>query len=193
MKKLLSVLAFLLFTIGLMGAEATIAKGQTNSYDGFTINGKPAIKCGTSKASGDMTITVGSGATSLKFHAVAWKDKSEEIELTFTAPAGVTLTQTTFMIKPNDSITGSDKDFELDNEDNYLFEVGISGAESETTFSVTTENKRFIIWEATYETGTATAIEHNTVDKNCIKVFNQGKLLIKKGNKVYTTLGNRIY
>ena len=60
--------------------DATITAGTNGSS--CTVNNHDGIKVGTSKAGGDMSIAVGSGATSLSFYAVGWKSKSVTISLT---------------------------------------------------------------------------------------------------------------
>ena len=88
MKKILSLFAAVLFAGSIFAADATIAKGETNSYDDVTINGQVAVKMGKSSAGGDMTVTVGAGAKVLTLHAVAW-NKEGGAKVFIAAPDGV--------------------------------------------------------------------------------------------------------
>ena len=112
MRKLFSIIAAVLFAGSMMAADATIAKGTTNSYDDVTINSKKAIKMGKSTAGGNMYITVGANATSLTFHAVAWKGEGNQ-KITIAAPTGVTVSKTEITAAANDNLTGSGKAFEV--------------------------------------------------------------------------------
>ena len=61
-------------TLGVTNAwaeEVTMTAGTNGSA--CTVNDIAGIKVGTSKAGGDMTITVPKGATSLQLYAAAWK------------------------------------------------------------------------------------------------------------------------
>ena len=127
--------------------DATMAKGSTNSYDDVTINSQATIKMGTSKAAGNMTITVGTGATKLKFYCVAWKGEGgASCPVTF---SGATVTPNSFNPVANDVISGSGKAFTLENVETYLIEVALSGITSETSITLTT-TKRAIVWGAQY-------------------------------------------
>jgi|GEM_PF-3675065 len=130
---------------------ATIAKGTTNSYDDCTINGKFSVKAGKNGAGGNLTITVGAGATKLVFHACAWKKEASDITL-----SGAAIDPSTVSVLANDVFTGTAKAFTLDNEDSYKFEVNLSGIEAETVITVTTA-KRVFVWDASYAVGNAAA------------------------------------
>lgn len=156
MKKFFSLLAAVLFAGSMLADEATIAKGTTNSYDNITINGKSAVKMGKSGAGGNMTITVGAGATSLTFHAVAWKGEGNQT-VTITAPTGVTIAPAQISVTANDALTGSGTAFTVTPEENYEFTFVITGASAETTFTLTSA-KRAIVWGASYGTGEVTPV-----------------------------------
>lgn len=156
MKKIFSIFAAVLFAGSMMAADATIAKGTTNSYDDVTVNGAKAVKMGKNGAGGDMTITVGEGATALKIHAVAWKGEGNQ-EITISAPAGVTISPDQFTVNANDVISGAGKEFTLDSESDYEFSFAIVGAASGAVFTLTSP-KRAIVWGATYEVGQAPAV-----------------------------------
>ena len=156
MKKFFSLIAAVLFAGSMLADEATIAKGTTNSYDNIKINGKSAVKMGKSGAGGNMTITVGAGATSLTFHAVAWKGEGNQT-VTITAPTGVTIAPAQISVTANDALTGSGTAFTVTPEENYEFTFVITGASAETTFTLTSA-KRAIVWGASYGTGEVTPV-----------------------------------
>ncbi len=163
MRKIFSLIAAVLFAGSMFAADATMTKG-TNGYDDFTVNSKPAIKVGTGSKGGDMTVTVGAGATSLTVYAAAWKGVNGLV-LNITAPDGVTITPASITLTAEDAFTGSEKAFTVANESAYKFDFVISGAEAGATFTfATATQKRFLMWSATYETGeVAPVVEYYVV------------------------------
>lgn len=157
MKKVFSIIAAILFTGSMFAADATIAKGTTNSYDDVTINGAGAIKTGKSSAGGDMTVTVGASATSLKIHMAAWKGEGNQ-KVTITAPDGVTITPAEATLTANDVFTGSGKAFTVTNEDDYLFSFALTGVGASGAKFTITSPKRAMYWGATYDTGAAPTV-----------------------------------
>ena len=150
------MLAAVLFAGSMMAADAVIAKGTTNSYDDVTVNSKNAIKMGKSGAGGNMTITVGAGATSLSFYAAAWNTEDAQ-KVTITAPEGVTVTPAEITVSANASLAGNGKSFTVTPEADYAFTVTLSGATAETVLTLASE-KRAFVWSATYEAGAAPAV-----------------------------------
>ena len=148
--------AAVLFAGSMMAADAVIAKGTTNSYDDVTVNSKKAIKMGKSGAGGNMTITVGAGATSLSFYAAAWNNEDAQ-KVTITAPEGVTVTPAEITVSANAGLAGSGKSFTVTPEADYAFTVTLSGATAETVLTLASE-KRAFVWSATYEAGAAPAV-----------------------------------
>ena len=127
--------------------DATMAKGDTNSYDDVTINGNAAIKMGKSNYGGNMTITVPAGSVALKFYAVAWNGKGgSNFPVTIT---GATVSPGSFDPIANSSVSGSGKAFTLDNVDQYLVEVTLSNITQSTTLTLTS-TERVIVWGAQY-------------------------------------------
>lgn len=163
MRKLFSIIAAILFAGSMMAADATIAKGTTNSYDDMTINGKKSIKMGKSGAGGNMYITVGANATSLTFHAVAWKGEGNQ-KITIAAPTGVTVSKTEITATANDNLTGNSKAFEVTPESDYEFTVTLTGVGSEGAQLTLTSAKRAIVWAATYEAGAAPTVSKPTFE-----------------------------
>ena len=144
---------------------ATLTAGTNGSA--ATVNSKDAIKVGTSKKSGDMTITVGAGATVLTLHAVAWSGAAGNISLS--APSGVTLSTTSLSLSANSNISGTSTDYTIETESDYLFNITLSGvdAETEITLAGATSSgnaKRFVVWEATYETGSTPPTPSKTLE-----------------------------
>ena len=139
MKKILSIFAAILFAGSMMAdtAVATLTKGSTNSYDDVTINEKSAIKMGKSGAGGNMTITVGAGATSLTFHAASW-NADGAVTLDITAPTGVTVTPASITAPVNENLAGTGKSFTVSPESDYEFTVTLSGASAGATLTVAT-------------------------------------------------------
>lgn len=151
MKKIFSFIAAVLFAGSMMAADATITLG--NKAYNATVNEVVGVKCGTSNASGDMTLTVGAGATKLSFYAVAWKGAAGNINIS--APDGVTVSATTIDIEANDAISGSSNDFTISGDiSGYAFALTLSGVEESTEIKFESGSaRRFVVWGATYETG----------------------------------------
>ena len=175
-----------------MAADATMAAG-TNGYDDFTVNGKPAVKIGTSSKGGDMSVTVGAGATSLTVYAAAWKGVSS-LSLNITAPEGVTITPASISLAAEENFTGSEKAFTVADESAYKFAFVITGADAGATFTFTTSiAKRFLMWSATYETAGETPVEpavlitfgDSAVDKGA---WSNGAVIADKDSLVKLTL-----
>lgn len=122
---------------------ATMALG-TKAYDAVvSVNGteKTAVKLGTSSATGDMTITVGAGATSVTFYAAAWKGATET---TVTVAGGTTATLTA-----DDGMTGNGPFTLNGSEETYKVTVNLSGITAETALTVA-GSARCVIWSASY-------------------------------------------
>lgn len=186
MKKIFSLFAAVLFAGSIMAAEATLSKGSAYSYDDVTVNGKPAIKLGTSSKAGDMKITVGTGATYLTFHAVAW-NKGGDKDLIFTAPDGVTVTPDRVTLTANENIAGTATDFTVTPESDYEFTVQLSGVSAETELSVTYE-KRCVVWGAVYHTF-PTGVDNAEDGVKAVKTIENGQVVIEKGGVRYNAFG----
>ncbi len=133
---------------GAVWHDATMVKGNTNSYDDCTINGERSIKMGKSNNSGNMTITVPAGTTKLRFYAVAWNGKggsSYPVSLT-----GATATPSSFNPVANSNIAGQGKAFTIENVEDYFVTVELSGITDETTITFTS-TERVLVWGAQYQ------------------------------------------
>ena len=154
MKKFFSLFAAVLFAGSMMAADATMAAGTNGSA--CTVNGVDGIKCGTSKAGGDMTITVGAGATKLSFYAAAWKGVTG-LSLNLAAD-GVTFSPASVSLTADDGISNNSPFTLAGSAEAFKFEVELTGVTAETTIAVTSSAaKRFVVWGATYTAGDAPA------------------------------------
>jgi len=154
MKKFFSLFAAVLFAGSMMAADATMAAGTNGSA--CTVNGVDGIKCGTSKAGGDMTITVGAGATKLSFYAAAWKGVTG-LSLNLAAD-GVTFSPASVSLTADAGISNNSPFTLAGSADAFKFEVELTGVTAETTIAVTSSaTKRFVVWGATYTAGDAPA------------------------------------
>ena len=153
MKKIYSLLAAVLFAGSMMAApvDATMAAGTNGSA--AVVNGNSAIKVGTAKAGGDMTITVGEGATTLSLYAAAWKGVNG-LSLNITAPAGVTVSPASISLTADVGISNNSPFTLSGDEDDFHFDITLSGVSSETTLTLAGATaKRFVVWGAQYEVG----------------------------------------
>lgn len=155
MKKFL-LKAFMLLCLILWGGvssvwavttDATMAAG-TNGYTA-KVNDKDAIKVGTSKAGGNMTITVPANSTSLTFYAAAWTGVSD-LSLNITPKASVKTSSVS--LTADTGITGNSPFTLAGNEEDYKFTIDLKDITTETTLTLTSsEAKRFVVWSATAE------------------------------------------
>ena len=127
--------------------DATMTKG-TNAYDDVKVNGKPAIKVGKSSAGGDMTITVGAGATELVFYAAAWNGVTG-LALNIT---GATVNPTSVDLTADSAIAGTATDYAISDESQYKFVIALSNITEETVIKLEGSiAKRFVVWGAQYK------------------------------------------
>lgn len=129
---------------------ATMAGGTNGSV--CTVNGKDGIKVGTSKAGGDMTITVPSGATTLHLYAAAWKGVTG-LSLNI---SGATTSPTSIALTADDGISNNSPFTLSGTESNFKFDITLSNITSEKEIKFTSSTtKRFVVWGATYETASS--------------------------------------
>ncbi len=140
---------------GVKADAATMAPGENGSA--CTVNGNDGIKVGTSKKGGDMTITVGSGATSLSFYAAAWKGVSGlSLNLTMTVGSATT---TSFALTADSGVSNSSPFTLSGTESSYLFTTDLSSVTSESVITLASSTtKRFVVWNATYEAASLSSI-----------------------------------
>ena len=129
---------------GTAAAESVTLTAGTNGST-CTVNGKDGMKVGTSKAGGDMTITVPANTTKLTLHAAAWKGVtglSINISGATASPASISLTA-------DDGISNNSPFTLSGNEDDFVFEITLSNVTAETAVKFTSSiAKRFVIWDA---------------------------------------------
>ena len=129
----------------IVDAEAALTPGDYASE--CEISGEDGVKVGTSKNNGEMTITVGAGATKLSFYAAAWNG-SGGATLNF---SGATLGSSSISIAA-DSGVKENSPFTLNSaKSTYYKETTLSNVTSETTITVTSST-RFVLWDAKYYT-----------------------------------------
>lgn len=140
-------------------SNVTLTAGTNGST--CTVNGKDGIKVGTSKAGGDMSVTVPAGTTHLHVHAAAWKGVtglSLNISGATTSPSSIDLTA--------DSGVSNNSPFTLRGRaSSYYFVVELSNITAETTLKFTSSTgKRFVVWGVNAETVTSGGSTHKDND-----------------------------
>lgn len=127
------------------GFEDTTMTAGT-SASSVTVNSSSAIKVGTSKADGDMTIAIPSGAVSVRFYAAAWKGSAGTVSLTMGTG---TVSQSTLTLTADSGIS-NDSPFTLSgDEEDYLFTLTLSNVTSDTTLTIASGSaRRFVVWGA---------------------------------------------
>lgn len=130
-------------TPGTNGSEATV-----NSYT--------AVKVGTSKNDGDMTVTVPAGANKLVLYAAAWKDGAGTVSL-----SGATVNPSELSLAADAGISNNSP-FTLEgDEEDFKFEVTLSNIAVETVITISSGTaRRFVVWGAAYESGPALPSMH---------------------------------
>ena len=120
---------------GTKASECTIVIDSEDVY---------GIKVGTGSDAGNMSITVGAGATKLSFYAAGWKNSSTTISLT-----GATCNPSSILLTADNGMT-SNSPFTLDgNPSSYYHEVILSNITSEVTITVSAST-RFVLWDVKY-------------------------------------------
>ena len=146
MKKILFFLFFLLMSIGVWGAAATMSAGSNAST--ATVNGHPAIKIGTSKNSGNMTITVPATSIKLTVYIASWKGENSN---TVSITPNTKITPISVSLISDDGIANNSPFTLIEAESIYKFEFTLSNITTSTIFTLSA-NKRFVVWGAEYET-----------------------------------------
>ena len=130
---------------GLVAHTATMNVG-TNASEA-EVNSKTAVKVGTGKAGGDMSISIGAGATKLVFYAGSWKG-SESVVLTL---SGVTTNVNSITLTADDGLSFNTPFTLSGSEATYKFTLDLTGVTSNATLTLT-GGSRFVVWGATYYT-----------------------------------------
>ena len=112
-----------------------------------------AVKVGTGKVGGNVTVTVPAQATKLHLHAAGWSGENPVISIT--APDGVTISPASISATADAGIS-SNSPFTLKNDPvGQYFALSLSGntEEIELTFAVDGGNKRFVLFGVNQEGG----------------------------------------
>lgn len=135
-----------------MTSNVAIAGGENGSAVKVVVDAESAeefdaIKVGTSKKGGNMTITVPSGAKKLYLHAAAWKGVSN-LSVTIT---GATVSPESIAPTADDGITGSATTFTLSGDATTMcFELALTDITADTVLTLAAD-KRFVVWGANAE------------------------------------------
>ena len=122
-------------------SNVTLTAGTNGSS--ATVNGKTAIKVGTSSNGGSMKVTVPANTTKLHVHAAAWNGVTG-LSLNIT---GATVSPSSIALTANSGISGSTPFTLNGNPEDYYFELTLSGVTAQTDITFTSSsNKRFVVW-----------------------------------------------
>lgn len=172
--------------------EAVDVVAGTSAME-VTVNGNAAIKAGTSKADGDMTIKVPAKTTKLHFFAAAWNGGAGTITL---EAENVTITPAELTLQADAGIAGNVTDFNLQTLEDVdcRFDLELQGVEAETEITLKSGTaRRFVVWGATYELeGPATAIDNAGVETKAVKMMENGRVVIIKNGVKYSVLGEQL-
>jgi len=183
LRGLLSLFFLVAMVENAWGEDATMTAGTNGSS--ATVNSKTAIKVGTSKAGGTMTITVPAGATSLDLYAAAWNGVTG-LSLNITPTANVSTTS--IALTADAGISGNSPFTLSGDEADYKFTIPLNNITSQTTLTFTSSTtKRFVVWGATYTSGAADT-------RTAVNMSNfttaGGVTSIVKGNTLATSVTN---
>ena len=156
-----------------------------------SVNEKDGIKVGTSKAGGDMTVTVGANANKLRLYAAVWNGVTN---LSIIITGAVVSPDTLNLIA--DSGVANNSPFTLNgNEADYMFDVNLSEIEYETKLTFTTSTaKRFVIWNASYDIEQSVPTDVTIIkdEINAVKKFDGKQIVIIQDGKKYNILGQKL-
>ena len=135
-----------------IGADVTM--DGISSASSATVNGHPAVKCGTSNNAGSMKLTLKkANITKIKVYIAGWNNdtnKTVNVEI----DNGATITEESVTLIQDSGISGSSLDFTLDGAETlYKHEFTISpNAPADTIITLTAayaSKDRFVVWGAT--------------------------------------------
>ena len=147
LKTMLLLCALIVGSSSVWAADVTLIAGTNGSA--CKVNDQDGIKVGTSKAGGDMSIKVPANTTKLILHAAAWKGVTG-LSLTI---SGATVDPSSIDLTADDGISNNSPFTLSGNEDDFKFEITLSGISSETEIKFTSTSKRFVVWGASAVTG----------------------------------------
>lgn len=129
-------------------SNVTLPSSGTNvSSCTVKINGTDydAAKFGTGKATGSATFTIPAGTTKVHVHCAGWKgDSSTKVKFTI---AGSEVYQTPANLTTDDGVSGNSTTFTLSGTaSSYYYSFDVSNITSETTVTVASTAKRFVLF-----------------------------------------------
>ena len=129
-----------------LGANAYDETSPGNNTQTGTVNGENAtrmLKLGTSSKTGEATITIPAGTTSVEFYAVAWKGKTAT--LTFDVDGLGSFGEQE--VKGNDGATGNPPyTITVTDDDHYVIEAQMAAPMAMDVKVTTKEQGRVILW-----------------------------------------------
>ena len=129
-------------------SNVTLTAGTNGSS--ATVNEEEAIKVGTTKKGGDLTVTVPAGTTKLHLHAAAWNGVtglSLDISGANVSPASIALTA-------DSGISGNSPFTLAGNPEDFYFVLELSNITADTDITFTSSiAKRFVVWGVNAEAG----------------------------------------
>ncbi len=129
-------------------AAATMTPGTNGSVCGVNSNSNNGVKVGTSSKGGDMSITVGAGATTLHLYAAAWKGVTG-LSLNI---SGATANPSSIALTADEGVSNGTPFTLSGDEDDFKFDIALSNITTDTTITFTTSiAKRCVVWNATYD------------------------------------------
>ncbi|MBQ9294325.1 MAG: chitobiase/beta-hexosaminidase C-terminal domain-containing protein [Bacteroidaceae bacterium] len=136
---------------GTVMAEEVTLKAGTNA-SACTVNETDGMKVGTSKAGGDMSITVPAGTVTLKFYAAAWKGVSGLSLNLSLDDAAATASPASIALTADNGITNNSPFTLSGEESSFEYSISLTGINAETTVKLTSSAaKRFVVWGASAE------------------------------------------
>ena len=118
------------------GTSASSAKVVINDtqYD--------AIKAGTGKVAGAVTVTVPQGKTHLYLHAAGWNGESVKLSI-----SGTTVTPSTLTLTADSGVANNSPFTLAGDASSYFFDLEFEETTTSTTLTLSaTSGKRFVIW-----------------------------------------------
>lgn len=177
-------------TSSLPGLPATMNTNDETKAAAATVNEADAVKVGTSKVDGSMTITVPAKTVKLHFYAAAWNGGEGTITV---SNDDVTLSPESFDLKAESAFNGTSSAFTVSDFSDYRCDVTLSGVTADTNITLSSGTaRRFVVWGATYEVATETAISNTAVEGKAVKFIQNGQLFIERDGQVFNVLGQTI-
>ena len=125
--------------------SSNVSFSAGNNSSSCTVNNNAGVKCGASKKSGEVTITVPAGTKYLHLHAAGWNN--ETVSLSVSPTTGVS--PTSISLTYDSGISGTRTAFTLNSEINstafYKVITFSTPLANQTDYTISS-SKRFVIW-----------------------------------------------